>query len=65
MKLCLKAVSLTFLDFNGLLISIISGLVALLTINLELYGKMHYEKDGKDDEGSEHLQRIGFLMKKI
>ena len=65
-KLYLKAAALTFFDFNGILLSIISGLVAHLTINLELYGAMHYEKDhGKDAEATKDLQRIGFLIKNI
>lgn len=65
MKFCLKAAALTFFDFNGLLLSLIGGLVAHLTINLELYGAMHYEKDhGKDREASKDLQRIGFFDKK-
>ena len=65
-KLCLKALCLGFFDANGILISIISAVVALLTINLELYGRMHYEKDeAKVIDASKHLQRIGFLIKKI
>ena len=65
-KLVKKAILLTMFDFNGCLISIINGLVALLANNLELYAEMMYEEHhSKDIEASKHLQRIGFLNVKF
>ena len=65
-KLVFKTILLTMFDFNGCLIAIINGLVALLANNIELYAEMMYEEHhSKDTEASKHVQRIGFLYVKL
>ena len=65
-KLVIRAFLLTFFDLNGLVISTVSGLAALITLNMELYAEMMFEDhQTKDVKASEHLQRIGFYYCKI
>ena len=65
-KLVFKAILLTIFDFNGLLLTTVNGLVALLAINLELYSEMMFEEHHSNDtKASKHLQRIGFLSVKL